>query len=110
MTPEKAVEVYLEWGNGWSRGNDFVGYDKESFYFVIFDWEEPAQVTLIRRDTEGAEELAKIQVPRELFEQALREAGRRPGVGVHALNQPLKEWVCKAINGPPLEYFSRVAA
>ena len=24
MTPEKAVEMYLEWGTGWIRGNDFV--------------------------------------------------------------------------------------
>lgn len=37
MTPEKAVEMYLEWGTGWVRGHDFVaGRNDESYYFVLF--------------------------------------------------------------------------
>lgn len=106
MTPEKAVEMYLEWGTGWVRGNDFVSSDHdESIYFVLFDWEnDPPQVTLIKRNLEGAEELAKIIVPHELFEAACKEDGYRPGGSVHTLNKELKQWVCDLINGPPLDY------
>ena len=55
MTPEKAVETYLEWGTGWTRKDDFVRYPgQEALYFVIYDWEKPAQVTLIRRTMKEA--------------------------------------------------------
>ena len=106
MTPEKAVEMYLEWGTGWIRGNDFVSSDHdESFYFVLFDWEtHPPQATLIHRTVAGAEEIAKIEVPPDLFEAACREDGMRPGGTVHPLNLPLKEWVNAVINGPPIDY------
>jgi hypothetical protein len=104
MTQEKAIEMYLEWGTGWVRGNDFVStMGQESIYFVLYDWLKPPRVTLIRRTTAGAEEIAEIEVPEELFIKAWREDGDRPGVGVHPLNQELKEWVCQAINGPPLD-------
>jgi hypothetical protein len=105
MTPEKAIEMYLEWGTGWVRGNDFVSsHDDESIYFVVYDFEKTPMVTLIRRTTGCAEEIAKVVVPEDLFEAACKEDGKRPGVGVHALNQPLKEWVCEQIDGPPLDY------
>lgn len=94
MTPEKAVDMYLEWGSGWTRGHDFVSSaNDESIYFVLFDWEKPPQATLIRRNMGGAEELAKVDVPAELFEAAVREDGRLPGGTVHRLNQPLEEWL-----------------
>ena len=105
MTQEKAIEMYLEWGTGWIRGHDFVSYmGQESFYFVLYDWENPPQVTLLRRTTKGTEELAKIPVPGYLFQAALKEDGYKPGVGVHSLNQGLKEWICSQIDGPPLDY------
>lgn len=104
MTPEKAIEMYLEWGTGWIRGNDFVSSaGQESIYFVLFDWEVP-QVTLIRRSMKGAEELAKLEVPKELFQEACDEDGSRPGGTVHPLNIALKEWLCRVIDGPPLDY------
>ena len=107
MTPEKAVEMYLEWGTGWIRGNDFVSSsDDESYYFVIYDWEtEPPLVTLLHRTLDGAEELAKIEVPKELFDAACKEDGKRPGGTVHRLNRSLKEWLNKRIAGPPVEFF-----
>jgi hypothetical protein len=99
MTPEKAIEMYLEWGTGWIRGNDFVSSnDQESYYFVVYDWLDP-QVTLIRRSMAGAEEIASIAVPQELFQEAVEEDGYHPGVGVHALNLPLKKWVSDTIHG-----------
>jgi len=98
MTPEKAVETFLEWGTGWSRKGDFVQYhDQESLYFVVYDWEQPPQVTLIRRDIHEAEELAKIVVPAEMAIEAVREAGRKPGVGVYAISDRLKEWLKKEL-------------
>jgi hypothetical protein len=94
MTPEKAVDMYLEWGSGWTRGHDFVSSMRdESVYFVLFDWETPPQATLIRRNMAGAEELAKVEVPAGLFEAAVREDGRLPGGTVHRLNPPLEEWL-----------------
>lgn len=110
MTPEKAVEMYLEWGTGWIRGNDFVSSaNDESVYFVLFDWEiDPPLATLIRRTVEGAEEIAKIEVPRDLFKAACEEDGKRPGGTVHPLNSALREWVQDVINGPAHEKRQKV--
>ena len=103
MTQEKAIEMYLEWGTGWVRGHDFVStMGQESVYFVLYDWERPHRVTLIRRTTAGAEEIAAVEVPEELFMRAWKEDGDRPGVGVHPLNRELREWVRNAIDGPEI--------
>ena len=94
MTPEKAVETYLEWGTGWSRKDDFVRYmSQETYYFVIYAWEEPPAVTLLRRDSKGVDEIARLEAPADLVEECVHEAGRKPGVGVYALNEPLKAWL-----------------
>ncbi|MCP3892060.1 MAG: hypothetical protein GY702_24800 [Desulfobulbaceae bacterium] len=104
MTPDKAVDMYLEWGSGWTRGHEFVSYqNQESVYFVVYDWETPPQVTLVKRTHEGAEDIAKMTVPKDLFDHAVKEDGYRPGIGVHPLSKPLKDWVCKAIDST---YFS----
>ena len=105
MTPEKAVEMFLEWGTGWIRGHDFVSSSgDEAYYFVLYDWEQPAQVTLIHRTVEGAEELAKVPVPQELFERAWREDGKGAGATVHKLNSELISYLEKALNGPPSNF------
>lgn len=98
MSPEKAVETYLEWGTGWTRRDDFVRYaGQEALYFVIYDWEKPPQVTLIQRTMKDANEIAKIPVPAELVRRAVDEAGRKPGVGVYALTDELKMWLQKEL-------------
>ena len=105
MSQEKAIEMYLEWGTGWVRGNDFVSYmGQESIYFVIYDWENPPQVTLLKRTTKEVEELAKVPVPEDLFRKALAEDGYKPGVGVHSLSRELKEWLSRQLDGPPVDY------
>ncbi|HHK60898.1 MAG TPA: hypothetical protein ENJ73_04125 [Desulfobacterales bacterium] len=103
MTQEKAIEMYLEWGTGWVRGNDFVAtLGQESYYFVLYDWEQPPAATLIRRTTAGAEEIAKVQVPQELFAAAVAADGYRPGVGVHSLTPELRRWLCDRLAGVSL--------
>ncbi len=104
MTPEKAVEMYLEWGTGWIRGNDFVASENdETYYFVLFDWEAPL-VILIKRTVASAEELAKVPVPPELFEAAWKDDGIRPGGSVHKLNDDLNRYLEKILHGPPVDF------
>jgi hypothetical protein len=99
MTPEKAVETYLEWGTGWARKGEFVSYPgQESYYFVVYDWEKPLRLTLVRRDMKEMDEIAKIDAPEELIQKTIDEGGRKPGVGVHALNEELRDWVREALN------------
>lgn len=99
MTPEKAVETFLEWGTGWARKDDFVRYlGQESYYFVIYDWEKPLRLTLIRRDMESMDELAQIEAPEELILEAIAQGGRKPGVGVYAINDGLREWLREILN------------
>lgn len=105
MTPEKAVEMYLEWGTSWVRGNDFVsGAGDRSVYFVIYDWEKEPCATLISRTIEGAEEIARVTVPLELFTASWKDDGWRPGGTVHPPNRALKKWLCEQIGGPPLDW------
>jgi hypothetical protein len=94
MTPEKAVETYLEWGTSWSRKDDCARYvGQESYYFVIYAWEAPLQVTLLKHNSQGSEEITKLVAPSDLVRKCIDEGGRKPGVGVYALNEPLKSWL-----------------
>ena len=107
MTPEKAVDMYLEWGAGWTRGNDFVrSGEDESIYFVIYEWEKPAQVTLLRRSSKEVQELAKIPVDEKLVKKAIDEGGKKAGVGVYPPNAELKRLLAEAIDGPAAEYLN----
>ena len=100
MTPEKAVDMYLEWGSGWIRGHDFVKTaNDESVYFVLYDWETTPQATLIKRNMREAVEIAKVAVPSKLFDEACREDGKRPGGTVHRLNTDLIKWLSDQISG-----------
>ncbi len=102
MTPEKAIDMYLEWGASWCRGKDFVGkWDDTSIYFVIYDWETP-KVTLLKRTTKDVEELAKIPAEMALVLSSIDESGQRAGVGVAPPNRELKMWLSEALDGPPV--------
>ncbi len=103
MTPEKAVDMYLEWGASWTRGNEFVrGDEDESYYFVIYDWETPPQATLLRRSSKDVEELAKIPIDQKLFLKSIDEGGIKPGVGVYQPTKELKIWLSRMLSGPPV--------
>ena len=92
MTPEEAVRLYLEWGNNWARGNYVIrSKDDVSYYFVVYAWEDPPVIYLIRRNSEEAVELAKIRMPEDLKDRFLREIGDNKGV--YPLEGQVKDWL-----------------
>jgi hypothetical protein len=91
MTPEEAIVLYLEWGNNWSHGRMIKCRDDTSHYFVITSWETPPQVLFIRRNTEGASELAQIDLPgtgRDGFLKSIRH-----NKGVWGLTDDVRAWL-----------------
>ncbi len=92
MTHEEAVRLYLEWGNNWARGN-YVIRSKEdvSLYFVINTWDGDPVIYLIRRNSEQAEELAKIVPPKAIGDRFMESIGHNRGV--YSLTEDVKEWL-----------------
>ncbi|MCF8110294.1 MAG: hypothetical protein K9J85_02290 [Desulfobacteraceae bacterium] len=93
MTPEEAVRLYLEWGNNWVHGSKYVIRSKEdvSHYFVVYAWDGPPVIYLIRRSSEEARELAKIALPERLKEAFLKETGGNNGV--YPIRGQLRKWL-----------------
>ena len=92
MTPEEAVRLYLEWGNNWARGNYVIRSKNDvSYYFVVYAWEDPPVIFLIKRNSEEAVELAKITIPEALKNNFLADIGYNKGV--YALDVQLKDWL-----------------
>lgn len=97
MTPEEAVTLYLEWGNNWAHGNYVIrSKDDVSYYFVVNTWEENPVIYLIRRNSENADELAKIHLPAELRKHFLESIGHNKGV--YSLDNNLKKWLKNELN------------
>lgn len=96
MTPEEAVTLYLEWGNNWSHGKRMVKSKSDvSHYFVVNTWESPAILYLIRRNSEEAAELAKIEIPVSLRDRFLEDVGHNKGV--YALSLDLRDWLQESL-------------
>ena len=92
MTPEEAVRLYLEWGNNWSRGYTMVrSKDDETHYFVLNTWENSPLVYFIKRDYEGAVELAKIEVPEQIKNENRYDIPTAKGV--YAVDGELQIWL-----------------
>lgn len=92
MTPEEAVRLYLEWGNNWASGNYVIrSKNDESIYFTVSTWKEPPVIYLIRRNSEEAQEIARIPMPDEIKQQFIRENGSNKGV--YAIEGVVKEWL-----------------
>ncbi len=92
MTPEKAVSLYLEWGNGWDHLGRMVRSPEDvSYYFVVYSWDEGPVLHLVRRDTAGAEELAVIQLPPELRQRFQEHWGGHKGV--YGLTEEIEQWL-----------------
>lgn len=92
MTPEEAVTLYLEWGNNWSHGNYVIrSKDDVSHYFVVNTWEAKPVIYLIRRNSEQADELARIEMPRDLRNRFLESIGHNKGV--YSIEGEVKDWL-----------------
>jgi hypothetical protein len=92
MTPEEAVRLYLEWGNNWSRGYRMVrSKDDETYYFVLNTWEDIPAIFFIRRNYEGAVELAKIEMPDDLKNQL--QKGHGLDKGIYAVEDEIRDWL-----------------
>jgi hypothetical protein len=92
MTPEEAVRLYLEWGNNWTRGNYVIrSKDDVAHYFVVNTWKEKPVIYLIRRNSDEAVELAKIEMPENLRQRYLKRNGTHKGV--YAIEGEVKNWL-----------------
>ena len=97
MTPEEAVRLYLEWGNNWAGGNYVIrSKDDISHYFVVNTWDENPVIFLIRRSSDEAVELAKIDMPDDIKDRFLEENGNLKGV--FAIEGNIKDWLYKQLN------------
>ncbi len=96
MTPEEAVRLYLEWGNNWARGNYVIrSKNDETCYFAVSTWKEPPMIYLIRRNSEGAQDLAQIEMPGTVRDAFLKEIGSLKGV--YGIEGPVKRWLQKEL-------------
>ena len=92
MTPEEAVRLYLEWGNNWAGGNYVIrSKDDVTHYFVVNTWREDPVIYLIRRNSEAAEELAEIRMPKDMKKRYQAENGKLKGV--YAVTGEVKKWL-----------------
>ena len=92
MSPEEAVRLYLEWGNNWSRGYRMVkSKDDEVYYFVLNTWEDVPVVYFIRRASEGAVELARVEVPEYISKEMQKDHGIQKGV--YAVEDEVRDWL-----------------
>ncbi len=92
MTPEEAVTLYLEWGNNWAHGKYVIRSKNDvSHYFVVYAWEDPPVIFLVRRNSEGAEDIARISLPETLRKKFMRTTGINKGV--YAVEGEIREWL-----------------
>ena len=93
MTPEEAVTMYLEWGNNWRRGERPPVRSKSevSNYFVLSTWQQSPVVTLVQRSSEGAKELATLDIPQKLRNEARKETGSIRGI--FGITPTMRSWL-----------------
>lgn len=92
MTPTEAVRLYLEWGNNWARGNYVIrSSDDVTHYFVVNTWKGQPIIYLIRRNSEDAEELARIEMPADMATRFMESVGSNKGV--YAVEGEVLDWL-----------------
>jgi hypothetical protein len=93
MTPEDAVTMYLEWGNnGWKGDHQPVrSKDDVSTYFVVSTWGERPMVRLVRRSSDGAEELAELELPEGVGREFRQETDGLKGV--YPVDESIRNWL-----------------
>ncbi len=93
MTPEDAVVLYLEWGNNsWHAAHKPVTSKSDySTYFVVNTWSGKPVVTLVRRNSEEAVDVAEFDLPEDLAREFMEEVGGNKGV--YAPSEAIKNWL-----------------
>lgn len=94
MTPEDAVALYLEWGNNGYRGgyqNAVRSKDDTSYYFIVDTWKKDLKVHFIRRNSDGADYLAELDLPPDIARNFLEEVGHNKGV--YGVNHEVRDWL-----------------
>lgn len=94
MTPEDAVALYLEWGNtgyGGSYENRVKSKNDYSNYFVVYNWDEDLKACLVRRNSDGAEDLACLLIPEQVSRSFRKEYGKLKGV--YKVDPEIRSWL-----------------
>lgn len=97
MCPTHAVTMYLEWGNNdWHAEHPPVrGKSDYSTYFVVDTWATWPQVRLVRRNSDGAEELLTVALPEKLANNFLHEYGELKGI--FQPTEEIRAWLQKEL-------------
>jgi len=94
MAPEDAVALYLEWGNtgyGGSYENRVKSKNDYSNYFVVYNWDEDLKACLVRRNSDGAEDLACLPIPDDVSRSFRKELGTLKGV--YKVDKDIRRWL-----------------
>ncbi len=97
LTPEQAVTMYLEWGNNdWGAEYPPVRSKEDvSIYFVVDSWEDPPVIRLVKRNSEKAEDIFTMPMPKELMDDFYKSNGKLRGIA--APTPAIKTWLKKQI-------------
>jgi hypothetical protein len=96
ITPQEAFETYqLKSPGNWRGGNL-----APVIYFYISTWQDQEpRLFLIRRSLKHSEELAEIEAPPGLLQNAARaQAGAMVPKGQAAIDEPLRKWLQQALS------------
>jgi hypothetical protein len=63
---------------------------------MVYAWDENPIIFLIRRNSEEAAELAKIEMPEDLKKRFLKKNGDLKGV--YSIEGEIKDWLKKQLN------------
>ncbi len=94
MTPQKAFEKYqVKSIDGWKyRDLD------EVYYFYIDVWKGEAKVFLMKRGLKSAEDVAEVQVPKDLLHEcATKNAGDPPSRGQYPIDDSIRQWLMEQL-------------
>lgn len=93
LTPEQAVTMYLEWGNNdWKTEFPPVRSKEDvSTYFVVDTWQDPPLIRLVRRNSENAEDIFTMPLPKELRSDFKLYNGDVKGIS--APSPDIKKWL-----------------
>ena len=65
--------------------------EDETYYFVLNTWEDVPVVYFIKRASEGAVELARVEVPKQLNHQL--DQGQGIQRGIYAVEDRIRDWL-----------------